>query len=820
MALETINNGEDGDVVRGKINNNFLKTKSKYPFVGDFVLNENVVITDISIATESSVLLINNNRPIRLFITALQNYNASGDLRARVTIRNESSTAVCDYYETGLGALKSGVESVALGEFGNSGISAVVEIDWTELQNNNLTLSYEIDPVIIENGYSKALKAELDVEELTRAVADNEIETTVNWIRNDVADFVELFGIKESTNGYYKSTDGSYVALGTARSTLYNLVKRYVNLTVGVIEGYAKVGQLVTGVTSGAKGYIISIEYNEIIVDLIVGSADFEVEDANTTSGGFTISAINQTNIERRLYASGNGYPSANTCLAVYYDQEDNYINSEYAGDGVDAVNHRRSLLNIPDNAAKVGLSSQNTYGYPLLELEVTVTKRTFNDINATILSPTLIVGTEPAASGYYRASDGVLVTPFAVAEVRKFDISGYKNRDFYATGEIGSNALYCLVAYFDYADNWISSDYVGDGVTNQVFVKQKLHIPSNCKYIGLTSLATYGIPELHNDQYNALTQENAAQLYTPRTKQSKKLLWLGTSIPASGYPLIVGEKLKCNVYNEALGSSRVRAYNYDGTWVGMGYIGVIKALSHTIAEKQLIIDYWESGLDESGNIVGGGTFGWRDLLVDQNGTVPTTLNDQFSNDEVIGYSFEKRIIAKYCDSTHPDFIGYVDFMVWDHGHNDLANLSDDENDASAIAIPATRDDRTRFCGAMNYVIDRVLEFRPRQRMIFVGHYENDRKTRVYQGQEVIADYWGFPLIKAWELYGWSQQSVDTTGFWTGTGQVGTVWTDSGGTLQTLTLTQIWMQDDLHPYSEVTKDFIAGILAKKIEEIL
>ena len=43
-----------------------------------------------------------------------------------------------------------------------------------------------------------------------------------------------------------------------------------------------------------------------------------------------------------------------------------------------------------------------------------------------------------------------------------------------------------------------------------------------------------------------------------PVTKDYK-IVWYGTSIPAGGYPLIVGTLLGCTVYNEAVGESLVR---------------------------------------------------------------------------------------------------------------------------------------------------------------------------------------------------------------------------------------------------------------------
>ncbi|MDO5970611.1 hypothetical protein Q4Q35_12410 [Flavivirga aquimarina] len=61
--------------------------------------------------------------------------------------------------------------------------------------------------------------------------------------------------------------------------------------------------------------------------------------------------------------------------------------------------------------------------------------------------------------------------------------------------------------------------------------------------------------------------------------------------------------------------------------------------------------------------------------------------------------------------------------------------------------------------------------------------------------------------MKLWEKAGFSQQEVSTTGYW----QNSTTWIESGGVIQNLTLTQIWMQDDLHPYSQPTQEHLAKI---------
>ena len=303
--------------------------------------------------------------------------------------------------------------------------------------------------------------------------------------------------------------------------------------------------------------------------------------------------------------------------------------------------------------------------------------------------------------------------------------------------------------------------------------------------------------------------------------KLTRSIAWFGTSIPNYGlttndsYPQLVAKKLGMTCYNEAIAGSPARAGgnntagNY-GLFKGLHSSTLLKALSHTIAEKQQLMDYWQTGLDENGDIGGVGTYGYRDFQLDYVAdwaTVGTAA-------DILGWSYENKIIAKYLDTTSEDYIATPEYFVFDHGHNDLAYSTYDTDTASAIAVPSTRDDRTTFVGAMNYLVDRILEYNPRARIMFIGHYETDRKTNIYQGQETLFSYWNFPALKLWEKLGFSQQEVDTTGYWSSS----TTWNNSGESLQTLTLTQIWMYDDLHPGSVPTRELFAGAIVPFIRD--
>ena len=147
-------------------------------------------------------------------------------------------------------------------------------------------------------------------------------------------------------------------------------------------------------------------------------------------------------------------------------------------------------------------------------------------------------------------------------------------------------------------------------------------------------------------------------------------------------------------------------------------------------------------------------------------------------------------MIQKYLDPKSSNFITTPDLIVIDHGHNDLVMDWYDDNETNAISVPLIRDDRNRFIGAVNYLIDIILKYNPHQKIAFIGHYESARKQRIYLAQTTLFEYWSrFPSLKLWEELNWTQDIDPETG---------------------KTVTQTMMPDDLHPYSDTRIDKESG----------
>lgn len=275
---------------------------------------------------------------------------------------------------------------------------------------------------------------------------------------------------------------------------------------------------------------------------------------------------------------------------------------------------------------------------------------------------------------------------------------------------------------------------------------------------------------------------------------KGKKIVWFGTSIPAGvtaagaangsgSYPSRIGEMLGATVYNEAVGSSQVRAGAHGSITADdpMGYggcsaVGLMYSLSLSSAEKQEIADNWDSK--------------WKNII--------TWYGDQVNFDNLQYYknsSWDIKL-AKYLTGGS---VGQCDLYVFDHGYNDsirtlgYTDLSD---------VPSTANDRSYFLGSMRYLFEKILADNPKARILIIGHYCTDGRSGnfltkyVTDAQTKLADIWQYPFIKTWEHMGFNHQSITV-----------------GGT--TTTPAQSWMPDDVHPSSDTT-----GAALKHYAEVL
>lgn len=372
----------------------------------------------------------------------------------------------------------------------------------------------------------------------------------------------------------------------------------------------------------------------------------------------------------------------------------------------------------------------------------------------------------------------------------------------------VSTGAPTALVVWRDAGGAWLSyTDRITDAggeVTN--YNDFEVTVPAGAYFALLDSYGTD--PVLKKLGFAPATLDDVAEATVPLARvrttadfwAGKKILWLGTSIPAgagaNAYPPKVAARLGATVVNNALASSAVRIGLPEGVgpgdpygWTGMNYNNLIRSLAATQAEKQEFIDDYLSK--------------WKALVT--GGPTAIGAGGTPSEAEILAMSYEARL------TPHLD----ADLFVIDHLRNDAAISAGGVSGSEVATIPGvdvtvdangdpvTTRDRRWGIGAINYLIDVILASNPRARIVFVGHYENDRDPYIAQAQQWLANHWRFPIIPLWSLLGWSTQPVVVGGV-------------------TTTLLDVWLPDDVHPASDGTgasTDLIAEALAPRIRDI-
>lgn len=340
-----------------------------------------------------------------------------------------------------------------------------------------------------------------------------------------------------------------------------------------------------------------------------------------------------------------------------------------------------------------------------------------------------------------------------------------------------------------------------------------------------------------------------------------KIIVWYGTSIPASGYPEICGSYLNATVHNEAVGGSCCRM-GYIGAVVdpddprgdkygitGIGWTIPCTCLSMKQEEKHDLFVNWTTARrkanlkaqygytdEEVANVKG-----WGELLT--NNPPADIMDSAYDNYRKMSYGLSYNTytnveaglgtilgkVDKYLNENN-----FPDLWVFDHGHND--------NSPEIETIPTPDNDRRFFIGAMNYIIEHILEYNPRARFVFIGHYENDDAggswdhSKLCEAQKILADYWNTSLYESWKMFNLSRSRVITTNaYW----DANDVWHQSGfdgtnaksGTatnprqvdgvwVHDMSLVQVHMLDGLHPHQQEIKEFMGHSIAKFMSSLI
>lgn len=327
----------------------------------------------------------------------------------------------------------------------------------------------------------------------------------------------------------------------------------------------------------------------------------------------------------------------------------------------------------------------------------------------------------------------------------------------------------------------------------------------------------------------NSWTAESASDTYWA----GKSIWWCGTSIPAGGYPLLVGEELGATVFQEAVGGSMCRANVSTGDYNGANISNITSSLTMTLEEANAFIAQY----DEL-------------RALSKNAAWPSTLSES-QKARLLAGSFETKLLP-YLNGTKP----LPDLFVIDHGHNDwkyrdvngnidieleptlenIANglLAEDtymvannyENlktyfgDLSGIpedrlAEFAASVNRNCYKGAVNFLLTLILSHNPQTRIVFISNYEyengyNKAYSNVVDAQVSLAREWCFPIFEIHKYLGYSDKLIP------GSKDYLSKRYPDGTFREDVTVYEVYNVDKVHPSSDTAgraNEIYAGLIA-------
>lgn len=605
------------------------------------------------------------------------------------------------------------------------------------------------------------------------------ISGSVNGVSTALAAFVNAAGtvIEEFHEGTGVDVDHEEkivvaplgaVALKTSQLILADVQIRVDRLSIDPFAERAPSGKAVTAASALSKWESVDLTW-------VDGSFISRLSGVVTVGETYRY-AKGACTAQDRIRVSGD-VKGTGVALIVFYDGSGDVVYSYQRGQS-EAVEFENREMDVPTGAVEFGVTQL-----------------------ITALRPITVEVAQPVAN-LYEVIDGLLTfyRSLPIAFIENSNISK-------VDGTIVSNSAYSYAKYECEAGKTyrFSADLFGSGVALVVWYDDEGYfldaygVGSNSapvEYRNVDLIAPNGAVQFGMTYRDADPYIPTAQVLDVKTTLSdymsayisasgiggdwagKTVAWFGTSIPAGGWPDLLGAALGATVYNEALASSCCRAgirsrvaggdiYGFQDTNWAIATLG----LSGTLAEKNDIVDEWAT---------------YQPFFADAPATLTPTQEAK-----IIGSSYETRLVANHLGANARDI------YVFDHGFNDCGSSSM-ADDATTGAVDSV--DRLTFIGSVNYLVNLILEDNPKAEIFFIGHYDpaNPNRTTLVPAQKILAAHHARPILPLYEMLGWSSAvEVETTGYWTGG-----VWTPSGGSAQDLTTVELWLPDGVHPHSD------------------
>lgn len=250
-------------------------------------------------------------------------------------------------------------------------------------------------------------------------------------------------------------------------------------------------------------------------------------------------------------------------------------------------------------------------------------------------------------------------------------------------------------------------------------------------------------------------------------TKRSRRVLWLGTSIPTFGYPQILGRLCGATIFNESIGSSGI-AKGVNANITQSNVCGIrgkygLYSLCQTVQEKQYMIDHWETIASELG-----------------------------TSDELTTNIINQSLTSSYETILDPYLTGNnaVNLIVLNHAYNDSANETD-------VLVSDDPFDTHTLEGAYNWTIRHILQANPHIGIVIFGHY-SDLPDEKETALNKVAERWNIPYYKLKNDLGWSAEAISTTQRIGMNGE----WTNISET--TMQIRNMWCADGIHPIGKAS----------------
>lgn len=316
----------------------------------------------------------------------------------------------------------------------------------------------------------------------------------------------------------------------------------------------------------------------------------------------------------------------------------------------------------------------------------------------------------------------------------------------------LSGNAV-ALINYYDENDKFLSYEYDGETSNNIEYNNIEIYPPSNTDYFIICYVGS-------------ITLLKSLQKDTKTYWTNKKILWLGTSIPATPYeggktyPDIVGEQIGATIINNAISGSFVRKiFNPNNIDESKKYRWVWDLLSviTTPDDVDKLAENWST---------------YRKYFDNP----PTIIDDEY----------KQRLKDCSYQTVLDPYINNVDLIVFDYGRNDLYNMVSDTGDMFDI---------NTFVGAMNWLIKHIYEINPRARICLISHYESQEYPSIVEAQEVVSNYWSIPLFRLDKMLGWNNKEIQTNHAW-----VDGIYRPSSKAITTIK--NAWCEDKLHPNTD------------------